>query len=431
MSVEFKTWLASKKPEKPCQKSHPQTSTKIYEEGLTAIKMRLTENKFPLLITGFRGVGRLEAVHQALEEEAFSDSKIEPSARLHLTIPLRIPRSISREALLKRLLRKIYLSLVAKSVSDVEELRPLVRRARQAYIRSAGGNIEIKDDTAKKTQQNAKATFGTDFFKWGAELGAAGESSLAHSLLEKFGNITPEELEDELEILSTELSNGSRHIQQGSVSKCAVDTINKVKEQFYALTNAIANKQATIALTVVLYEIDQITPFGDSPSDTVSCFPSLLRELRGLFGFDSKHLRLIAIGGPNTALDFLKAQLTPNSILPSLFAGHVHIRIPTELPADPTQPDLPTRKTYLETAGLLGRFSECSSLACETDWAKAKLQVAQLNNPPPIIADSVWLYAYYQAMNIRLGNTVSLSPADPDHAVFSDPTVKNWPKNSG
>lgn len=407
MTVAFNTWLPPKSPA-------GTATTGAQKDCLNAIETCLKNDSFPLLVTGFRGVGCVESVRQALEDEAHRDLHENTSGgdfdRIHLTIPLRIPRSISREALLKRLLRKIYLSLVEKCVADVQELRPLVMRARQAYIRSAGGNIEIKDDTSQKTQQNAKASLATNPLNWAAELGAVKEQSFAHSLLEKFASITAEELEDELEIFSLGLSSQKWHINQGAASatweRARLDATQRLRACFLMFNN----KEVSIVLTIVLYEMDQLEPHAESPIETVSCFPSLLRELRSLFGFDSKHLRLIAVGGAHMALDLLKAQLSPNSLLPRLFGGHVHLPL-----AQCQAPDA--------SASWIESTAKDAALACANKALK-RCDPA----PPPIIADAIWLHAYYDSLNKSFGSTCILSPTNPEYAIFLDPLVLNWPR---
>jgi len=338
------TWLPAVNPSCPDPAKSGENVHPVFADRKTELEvlegwLQDESNTGPILVTGFRGVGKTSLVNAALAKVAFADWRepvdTGPEAkrrRIHLVVDIAVPRFVSEAALLRRILVRTYMRLVQLAASDCAELRPVVSAAWLAASR-AMGSVE----TTNKDRFSLKAGRSKDGLTAEAEYIRAMELKVSAS------PSTAEEFEDDFLDMVADIERETS--RDGAVQGIGEAARRSVQGMGKAL-RTLWSGQKPFQLTIVFDELDKITDRHCSPDQTHSgeeIVTELTRQLKTLLCIPN--IRFILVGGIDLEFAWLEQKLRPNSLLPSVFPHRLYVpAVPREGAAPGPQAQPPTQE---------------------------------------------------------------------------------------
>ncbi len=316
------TWL----PEAFVEPGHPVFADRAKESAELAAWLREPGSNAPLLVTGFRGVGKTSLVNAVLAQIAWEDwlAQGNDPRQVHLVVQIAVPRLISEAALLRRILIRTYMRLVKLAAAEDRHLRPIVAAAWLAASR-AMGTVEMTDRT--------RAAFSVGWKSDG--LTAEAEYERAMELKVSAQSSSAEDLEDDFLDLVGEIRSGAHQAGIGERLLAPMKAMQKAKGRLETWRRG----EKPFRVTIVIDELDKITDHR-GPRDVVrsgeEIVTELTRQLKTLLCVPD--VRIILIGGVDQELGWLEQKLRPNSLLPSVFSHRLYV---SAVPRERTEPGAP------------------------------------------------------------------------------------------
>jgi Cdc6-like AAA superfamily ATPase len=309
--------------------------------GKLADRLR-NSNGGTFLITGFRGVGKTTAVHQALRRvEMTSGEKV-----IDVVVPVARPAKTS--ALLFEVIRRLVGRLSESGV--LRKFSPEIRgRLLTAYARTS---LAYKQ-TASQSQERS-TTYGLG----GPVTASAGKGKVTIPLpkLSK-RRVDTESLATELSFLAYTEADVEHDFLRIIELLSRRDAIDKSRPaRIWAWLNGKPRSEPMKSKLVVVFdEIDKLIESEGGPP----AFQDLLGGLKNLFG--ARGIHFIVVGGVDLHDRWLKESATADSLYRSVFAWQSYVgcswsapkRLLTDFAAGEgsEEPDLETLASYLEYRG--------------------------------------------------------------------------------
>lgn len=330
------------------------------------------------LVTGFRGVGKTSLINKVLFDvglaslygveldagdptwgpfDANAKAKLgKPRGKkpgtLLVPIAVDIARPISAEALLHRVVRRVYFSLVGHGVGALDPR--VVRRARAAYLRSLGeSSVEVtervKTALGMDTKTLSKLTLDIEM-----------EAEFAETIQQVVSKLSVEEAEDEILDTFAAAATGPLGARTHWADLKSLGR-TPVRKLLAEMAKAWRDKPGTRVHPVIVFdELDKLEPPDTSPrilgrvdgtwgisldghqslpvptllsgklstdappSRSIGTAGDVVRLLKILFS--SRDVSAIAVGGWALEDEWLGEQAKPDPLLRSIFSRHVYVR---------------------------------------------------------------------------------------------------------
>ena len=288
------------------------------------------------LITGFRGVGKTTAAHEAVRLYA------EAIDREVIVVELSLAQAPQRDQLLFEIVRRLYEALSDRGVLD--RLTPEVRDVVSlAYARTSLAMKESRSHSEEHQQQlgvggNVTVGSGRSAVRIpGPKLSFTRKRSSGRAVELSFLTYSDFDAEHDLRRILKSLRDPRaerRNLWYRALSK---------------LRLAHAAQPLTARVVVVFDEIDKLT----QQEGGLGAFETLLRSLKNLLASSGVHF--IVVGGVDLHDEWLRDASGPNSLYRSVFAWHIY-----------------TPCTWQEAGGLVHRLGAGSDRTEDGDQLLAK-----------------------------------------------------------